>query len=139
MKIALYLCVGYKNKCIMTELETVFQNLKAFRYKPWDEARLDECKTLVRSMGKEDLRKIIRSRWMDKSNALYPTLFELYYHDELADVVDKLKDSETKDLVTELKSTHSSFKKEKIRDILLERYEEMSEEERKSVFKKLLG
>ncbi|MCQ2212064.1 MAG: hypothetical protein MJZ36_00315 [Bacteroidaceae bacterium] len=123
----------------MTELETVFQNLKAFRYKPWDEARLDECKTLVRSMGKEDLRKIIRSRWMDKSNALYPTLFELYYHDELADVVDKLKDSETKDLVTELKSTHSSFKKEKIRDILLERYEEMSEEERKSVFKKLLG
>lgn len=123
----------------MKDLEIVFQNIKAFRYKPWDEAKLDECKILIRSMNKEDLRKIIRSRWMDKSNPLYPALFELYYQDELSDVVDKLKGSETKDLVKELKSTHSSFKKEKIHDILLERYEEMSEEERKSVFEKLLG
>lgn len=123
----------------MTELEIVFQNIKAFRHKPWDETRLDECKLLVKSMNKENIRKIIRSRWMDKSNALYPTLFELYYHDELANVVDKLKDSETKDLVKELRTTHSSFKKEKIHEILLERYEEMSEEERKSVFEKLLG
>lgn len=123
----------------MKELEIVFQNIKAFRYKPWNEARLEECKILVSSMSKEDLRKIIRSRWMDKSNPLYPALFELYYHDELVDVVDKLKGSETKDLVKELKSTRSSFKKEKIHDILLERYEEMSEEERKSVFEKLLG
>lgn len=138
MKIALYLCIEYKNKCIMTELEIVSQNIKAFRYKPWDEARLDECKMLVRSMSKENIRKIIRSRWMDKSNALYPTLFGLYYQDELADVVDKLEGSETKDLVTELKSTRSLFKKEKIHEILLERYEEMSEEERKSVFEKLL-
>lgn len=123
----------------MTELEIVFQDIKSFRYKPWDEARLDECKILVRSMSKENIRKIIRSRWMDKSNALYPTLFELYYHDELADVVGKLKESETNDLVKEMKSTRSSFKKEKIHEILLERYEEMSEEERKSVFEKLLG
>lgn len=122
----------------MEELEFVLQSIKTYRYKAWDEARLDECKMLVKSMSKETLRKIIRSRWMDKSNALYPTLFELYYHDELADVLNKLKDTETKDLIKELRSTHSSFKKEKIHDILLDRYEDMSEEERKSVFEKLL-
>lgn len=123
----------------MEELEFVLQSIKTYRYKAWDEAKLDECKMLVKSMSKETLRKIIRSRWMDKSNALYPTLFELYYHDELADVLNKLKDTETKDLIKELKSTCSSFKKEKIHEILLDRYEDMSEEERKSVFEKLLG
>ena len=63
-------------------------------------------------MDKEELRMVRHSRWMDKDNALYPTLFELFYKD--------------------------SFKKEKIPEILLERYDSMADEERKSAFKILM-
>lgn len=122
----------------MDDIETVYNCLKTFHFKQWDEAKLNECKALVKSLSKEDLRMLLRSRWMDKSCALYPTLFELYYKDELADVVNKLQNAETESLLKELKSTHSSFKKDKIREILLERYDEMSEEERRKAFDKLL-
>ena len=44
----------------------------------------------------------------------------------------------TPDLLQELKTTKSSYKKEKIPVILLERYDSMKDEERKQVFKILL-
>ena len=86
----------------------------------------------------EELRIVRHSRWMDKDNALYPTLFELLFKDELQVVVNKLNDTSTMDLVLEFKTTKSSFKKEKISVILLERYDSMKDEERKNAFKILL-
>ena len=75
---------------------------------------------------------------MDKGNALYPTLFELFYKDELKNVLKKLNEMKTTDLIQELKETKSSYKKEKIPEILFDRYDSMDEEERKDVFKILL-
>ena len=89
-------------------------------------------------MNMEELRIVRHSRWMDKDNALYPTLFELLFKDELQVVVNKLNDTSTMDLVLEYKTTKSSFKKEKISVILLERYDSMKDEERKNAFKILL-
>ena len=86
----------------------------------------------------EELRIVRHSRWMDKDNALYPTLFELLFKDELQVVVNKLNETSTMDLVLEYKTTKSSFKKEKISVILLERYDSMKDEERKNAFKILL-
>lgn len=44
----------------------------------------------------------------------------------------------TPDLIQELKETKSYYKKEKIPEILLDRYDSMDDEERKDVFKILL-
>jgi len=49
-----------------------------------------------------------------------------------------MNEMKTTDLIQELKETKSSYKKEKIPEILLERYDSMDEEERKDVFKILL-
>ena len=99
---------------------------------------MEECKELLASMSKEELRTIMHSKWMDKGNALYPTLFELFFKDELKNVVKKMNEMKTPDLIQELKETKSYYKKEKIPEILLDRYDSMDDEERKDVFKILL-
>lgn len=122
----------------MTDINIILTNLKIFHYKPWEEDKLGECKELLASMSKEELRTIMHSKWMDKGNALYPTLFELFFKDELKNVVKKMNEMKTPDLIQELKETKSYYKKEKIPEILLDRYDSMDDEERKDVFKILL-
>ena len=122
----------------MKDIDIILSCLKEYNYRPWDEDKLEECKRLLMDMNMEELRMVRHSRWMDKDNALYPTLFELLFKDELQVVVNKLNDTSTMDLVLEYKMTKSSFKKEKISVILLERYDSMKDEERKNAFKILL-
>ena len=122
----------------MKDIDIVLSCLKKYHYQPWVEGELEECKRLLSAMDKEKLRMVRHSRWMDKDNALYPTLFEYFYQDELKDVIRHLKEMPTNELILELKKSKSSFKKEKIPEILLERYDSMEDEERKSVFKILL-
>ena len=122
----------------MTDINIILTNLKIFHYKPWEEDKLEECKELLASMSKEELRTIMHAKWMDKGNALYPTLFELFFKDELKNVVKKMNEMKTPDLIQELKETKSYYKKEKIPEILLDRYDSMDDEERKDVFKILL-
>jgi len=122
----------------MTDLEIILTDLKASHYKPWDANRLEECKALLKYLSKDDLRAIRHSRWMDMDNPLYPSLFEALYRDELSATVEKLKKMETKSLLEELRTTKSAYKKEKIPEILLERYDRMSGQERKDVFRVLL-
>jgi len=127
-----------KNAKDMTDVNTIISNLKRFHYKTWEGDKLEECKKLLAGMSKDELRTIMHSKWMNKGNALYPTLFELFFKDELKNVVKKMNEMKTTDLIQELKETKSSYKKEKIPEILLERYDSMDEEERKDVFKILL-
>lgn len=122
----------------MTDINIIFSNLRIYHYKPWDEDKLAECKELLKDFTKEELRAIRHSRFMDTNNELYPTLFELLFQDELKNILDKMTLMPTEELVRELQSTKSSYKKEKIPEILLERYDTMSEEEKKNVFKILL-
>ncbi len=122
----------------MTDIIFIISHLKTFHYKPWEEDKLEDCKKLLAGMSKEELRTIMHSKWMDKGNALYPTLFELFFKDELKNVIKKMNEMKTSDLIQELKETKSSYKKEKIPEILLERYDSMDEDERKDVFKILL-
>ena len=122
----------------MTDINIIFSNLKTYHYKPWDENKLAECKTLLKGLTKEKLRAIRHSRFMDTDNELYPTLFELLFQDELKNILDKMTLMPTEELIQELQSTKSSYKKEKIPEILLERYDTMTEDERKYVFKILL-
>lgn len=72
-------------------------------------------------MNKEELRVIKRSIWMDKDNPLYPYWFEKYYKDEVKDVVIKLNNTPTQNLIIELKTTRRSYKKEKIPIIMRNR------------------
>lgn len=122
----------------MKDIDIVFSCLKEYNYRLWDEDKLEECKRLLKDMSMEELRIVRHSRWMNKDNALYPALFELLFKEELQVVVNKLNETSTMDLVLEYKTTKSSFKKEKISVILLERYDSMKDEERKNAFKILL-
>lgn len=99
---------------------------------------MEECKNMLQDMTLEELRSIRHSRWMNERNALYPALFELLYKTELQEVVRKLNAMTTAELIAELRETKSSYKKDKIPELLLERYDSMEEQERKSAFKILL-
>lgn len=122
----------------MTDINIIFSNLKTYHYKPWDEDKLEECKKILKGLSKDELRSIRHSRFMDTDNALYPTLFELLFQDELKSILDKMTLMPTEELIQELRTTRSAFKKEKIPEILLERYDSMEEDEKKNVFKILL-
>lgn len=123
---------------MMNKLEFVISNLKTAHYKGWDEGKLEECKEMLQEMSLEELRGIRHSRWMTEDNALYPALFELLYKTELQEVIRKLNAMTTKELLVELRETKSSYKKDKIPEILLGRYDSMEETERKAAFKILL-
>ena len=85
------------------DIDIILSCLKEYNYRPWDEDKLEECKRLLMDMNMEELRMVRHSRWMDKDNALYPTLFELLFKDELQVVVNKLNDTSTMDLVLSIK------------------------------------
>lgn len=123
---------------MLDKIEFVISNLKMSHYKGWEEEKLEECKKVLQDMSLEELRSIRHSRWMNESNALYPALFELLYKTELKEVVRKLNAMTTMELIDELRATKSSYKKDKIPEILLGRYDSMEESERKAAFKILL-
>lgn len=123
------------NEMMLNKTEFVISNLKGSYYKGWEKEKLEECKELLRGMTLEELRSVRHSRWMKEDNALYPTLFELLYSNELQEVVRKLNLMTTPELIKELRETKSSYKKDKIPQILLERYDSMEEKERKAALK----
>lgn len=80
----------------MTGLELIFQKCKAAHYKPWREEDLEECKALLQNLTKDELRMLNQSRWMSKTNLLYPSLFAMLYKDDLENI-NKQKESEAKE------------------------------------------
>lgn len=117
----------------MTDIEIIFQKCKTAYYQGWKDEELAECKELLPNLSLEHLRMLNKSRWMNKKSPLYPTLFSLLYKDQLEEVVRKLNEMATEELLTELKETRSSLKKDQIAQVLSLRYDTMSEDERQKV------
>ena len=122
----------------MTDIETIYQKCKAAYYRGWNDEDIEACKELLPKLSLEHLRMLNQSRWMNKKSPLYPTLFSLLYKEQLEGVVKKLNEMTNEELLTELKGTRSSYKKELIPQILYQRYDDMSDEERKKVFSVLV-
>lgn len=122
----------------MNNLEFILSCLKTSHYRCWAEDKLEECKQRLKTLNHEELRTVRHSRWMREDNELYPALFELLYQNELQDVVRKLNAATTEELIREFRSTKSAYKKDKIPEILLDRYDSMDEAERQTAFKILL-
>lgn len=122
----------------MTNIETIYQKCKAAYYRGWNDEDIEACKELLPKLSLEHLRMLNQSRWMNKKSPLYPTLFSLLYKEQLEGVVKRLNEMTNEELLAELKETKSSYKKEQIPLILCQRYDDMSEEERKKVFSLLV-
>lgn len=122
----------------MTDIETIYQKCKAAYYRGWNDEDIEACKELLPKLSLEHLRMLNQSRWMNKKSPLYPTLFSLLYKEQLEGVVKKLNEMTNEELLVELKGTRSSYKKELIPQILYQRYDDMSDEERKKVFSVLV-
>lgn len=122
----------------MTDIETIYQKCKAAYYRGWNAEDIEACKELLPKLSLEHLRMLNQSRWMNKKSPLYPTLFSLLYKEQLEGVVKKLNEMTNEELLTELKETKSAFKKEQIPLILCQRYDDMSDVERKKVFSLLV-
>lgn len=122
----------------MTDIETIYQKCKAAYYRGWNDEDIEACKELLPKLSQEHLRMLNQSRWMNKKSPLYPTLFSLLYKEQLEGVVKKLNEMTNEELLVELKGTRSSYKKELIPQILYQRYDDMSDEERKKVFSVLV-
>lgn len=122
----------------MTDIETIYQKCKAAYYRGWNEEDIEACKELLPNLSLEHLRMLNQSRWMNKKSPLYPTLFSLLYKEQLEGVVKKLNEMTNEELLAELKETKSAYKKEQIPLILYQRYDDMSDVERKKVFSLLV-
>lgn len=122
----------------MTDIETIYQKCKVAYYRGWNDEDIEACKELLPKLSLEHLRMLNQSRWMNKKSPLYPTLFSLLYKEQLEGVVKKLNEMTNEELLVELKGTRSSYKKELIPQILYQRYDDMSDEERKKVFSVLV-
>lgn len=122
----------------MTNIDLLFQKCKIAHFHGWKDADLETCMEILPQLSLEELRMLNKSRWMDKNDPLYPTLFALLYKDQLEEVVRKLNCMTNQELLTELKETKSSYKKERIPEILYQRYDSMDKMERKKVFSLLV-
>lgn len=121
----------------MSDLDFILVKLKQTRFKPWNEQDLEECKVKLNALTKEELRVVRHSRWMDESNSLYQPLFDLLYREELGDILEKLSQSSSEELIALYKERKSKVKKEYILSILLQRFD-VSEGEQKEQIKKIL-
>ena len=122
----------------MTDIEIIYQKCKAAYYRGWNDEDIEACKELLPKLSLEHLRMLNQSRWMNKKSPLYPTLFSLLYKEQLEGVVKKLNEMTNEELLTELKETNSSYKKEQIPLILSQRFDDMNDGERKKVFSLLV-
>lgn len=122
----------------MSNLELIFRKCKDAHYKPWRGEDITVCKAMMQELSHEELRLLSTSRWMSRLNPLYNTLFELLYKEELSNVVEQLNNSTVDELLNIMKNTASKFRKQKIGEILYQRYETMNDEERKKVYRHLV-
>lgn len=118
----------------MNDIDTVFMKCKDAYFHGWIDKELAVCQEILPRLSIEHLRMLNQSRWMSKKSPLYPLLFSLLYKEQIEGIVKKLNELTTDDLLKELKVSRSSFKRDKIAQILYERYDSMNEEERKKVF-----
>lgn len=114
----------------MTDIETIYRKCKAAYYHGWKDEDIEACKELIPKLPLQQLRMLNQSRWMNKKSPLYPLLFSLLYKEQLESIVKKLNEMTNEELLTELKETKSSYKKEQISKIFCQREDDMSNEER---------
>lgn len=118
----------------MNDIDTVFLKCKDAYYHGWKDEELAACQEILPKLSLEHLRMLNQSRWMSKKSPLYPLLFSLLYKDQIEGIVKRLNELTTDELLLELKESKGSFKRDKITQILYERYDSMDEAERKKVF-----
>lgn len=107
-------------------------------YKAWEETDLEDCIQRLSNLTHKELFHLRVSRWMNEKSPLYPKLFELLYKDKLDLLVKALNEMTTEELIAEVKGCRNGYKKDKIAQILSDRYDSMNEEERKSAYHLLL-
>ncbi len=122
----------------MNDLELITKMCRIAHYKGWEEADLEDAIQRLSNLTHEELFHLRCSRWMNEKSPLYPKLFELLYKDKLNVLVNALNEMSTEELITEIKGCRNGYKKDKIAQILSNRYDSMTEEERKSAYHLLL-
>lgn len=118
----------------MNDIDIVFLKCKTAYYHGWKDEELAACQEILTRLSLEHLRMLNQSRWMSKRSPLYPLLFSLLYKDQIEGIVKRLNELTTDELLLELKESKGSFKRDKIAQILYERYDSMDKAERKKVF-----
>lgn len=122
----------------MTDLEFIFKKCKAAHYQSWTEEDIKQCKKKLIGLTHEELRLLSTSKWMSRLSPLYNTMFEQLYKKELQVVVDELNSKTTIELIEAMKEVKSAYRKQKIPEILYERYESMDNEDKKKVSRLLV-
>lgn len=123
----------------MTDLLYIYKKCKANFFLVWKEKDINECKTRLQSLEKNELYTLRHCRWMTKHNPLYPTLVELLYEDQFKPIAQMLESSSNDELYKIVKMTKSEYKKQKIAEIFYSRYEDMKEKDKKKVYKMLVN
>ena len=120
----------------MEKLNQILSKFKIAHYGAWTPEDIEECKNLLEELTHEDLFTLRMSKWFKanaKENPLYERVVELLHKDHFTKVFEELETMSTTELLTRYKELKAPNCKQKIQEIFLARYDEMSDDEQKKV------
>lgn len=122
----------------MTDFEFIFGKCKTAYYNSWNTNDIEECKERLRNLSHSELFALRTCRWMSRLNPLYTDLLELLFKDKFESITNELEATSTDELISIQKTTGSDFRKQKIAEILFNRYDTMPDDEKEKVYKMLV-
>ena len=120
----------------MGNFKIIADHCKRAHYGTWTQDAIDECLNLMEELSHEELFALRTSRWFKGNpmkHPLYERLVELLHKEHFDKVYEELEKLSSTDLLVRFKELKANNCKKNALEILLSKYDDMSEEEQKKV------
>lgn len=107
----------------MSDFEYILNQAKKSHFNGWDSNELRKCIDMLPNLSREELLKLYRSKWIDDGKTIKETIFNILFADRLGKREERIKGSETLELIEEFKDKHSG-NVSLIRSEMQERYKD---------------
>lgn len=120
----------------MENLRKIKELCKKAHYGVWTPEAIEEGKTLLKELDHQELLNLRMSRYFTtgaSSHPLYETLIALLHQEKLGEMFKELERLSTPDLVSRYRELKAENCRQKILNLLKDRYDTMTDEEQKMV------
>lgn len=113
----------------MSNYDYVMAQCRKFRSMKWDETELRKCKELLRTLNREELLNVYRSRFLMDKHPLREAAFKVLFADKIGKREERIRTMPVEDLIAEFQDKKSG-NVALARKVMHERYKRNKRNER---------
>ena len=91
----------------MSNYDYVMAQCRKFRSMKWDETELRKCKELLRTLNREELLNVYRSRFLMDKHPLREAAFKVLFADKIGKREERIRTMPVEDLIAEFQDKKS--------------------------------